>query len=331
MDEQKLKAYIEGTLDRKDREQVVSWIEESDENFALFSEMKAADAFDTMPYTVHSSRKRKGARRILDIGVKVAAAMAIPLMVLAGYLYFDRGAVKKELSTMTEQTSLLTADGENMMQYSVAPGVKGKVTLPDGSTVWLNSGSKITCPLVFGPKERVVTLSGEGFFDVVTNPEWPMLVKTSRGITAKVLGTQFNFCAYEDEAEVKFTLVSGSVVLVDEKSGDERVAVPSQQFSANFADMSHPEGKIQNVDVSKSTAWKDGILLFDDTPMSEVFRRLERWYGVEIHVEEESILTDLFTASFDSESIGQVLDMIKITSLVDYAIKEKVVTITSAK
>ena len=334
MDDNRLRQYISGNLSQEEREAVVSWIEESEENLARYASLKADDAFGSMPYTI-SSKSPAGKKRPTFTAIlgKVAAAALIPLAVLSGYLYNSRESVRKDLNTMIEQTALLTTDGKTMMEYSVAPGVKGQVTLPDGSKVWLNSASKLTCPLVFDAKERVLSLSGEGYFDVVKNPDWPMLVKTPLGITAKVLGTKFNLSAYEDDDNVKFTLVSGNVILVDEKTGNEHKALPTHEVAVSRSKQTEGEaqGKVQKVDVFKNTAWKEGILLFEDTPMSEVIKRLERWYGVEIVLLDKLILNNLFTASFDSESINQVLEMIKISSLVDYSIEDRKVTIWSAR
>ena len=99
----------------------------------------------------------------------------------------------------------------------VNTGLKGMVVLPDGSRVWLNSSSSLQCPERFDRDKRLITLDGEGYFEVAHNKKWPMYVKTSKGYTVKVTGTSFNLSSYSDDDRLVVTLISGEITMLNNK------------------------------------------------------------------------------------------------------------------
>jgi ferric-dicitrate binding protein FerR (iron transport regulator) len=209
-------------------------------------------------------------------------------------------------------------------EYIVNSGVKGVVDLPDGSRVWLNSSSSLKCPEKFDSLQRVVELDGEGYFEVVPDKEWPMYVKTYKGYGVKVTGTTFNLSSYSNDNKLIVTLISGKISVVHEQNKSEIKLNPAEQITIT--------GKetpilVKKANIEYNTAWKKGYLLFDNTPMDEVIRKMERWYGVSFIIKDSSIFDYRFTANFKSESISQVLEILKLSSNIKYEIDKTRITL----
>lgn len=169
-------------------------------------------------------------------------------------------------------------------EISTPKGGTYQVTLPDGTKVWLNAGTLLRYPSRFEKEQRVIELSGEAYFDVQplrlqndSNEKVPFLVVTE-GQTVEVLGTQFNLSAYPENADVRTTLVKGSVRVVSATDAYTPVILePGQQSVVT-------EGKmvVKTVEVESFIAWKDGYFDFLYTPFSEVIAQIARWYDVEV-------------------------------------------------
>lgn len=157
-------------------------------------------------------------------------------------------------------------------------GGEYKVTLPDGSRVWMNAGSSLRFPTRFHGSNRTVYLSGEAYFEVAQNPAQPFLVQMPNGLKVAVLGTGFNIMAYEDESALNTTLITGKVKVIS-PDGKDVVLSPSQQ-----AVLSRKNGqmKVEEANVDKVIAWKGGMFEFDDDDLSTVMRQLSRWYDVDV-------------------------------------------------
>lgn len=155
-------------------------------------------------------------------------------------------------------------------------GGRYEVILPDGTRVWLNAASSLRYPVAFTGSQRIVELSGEGYFEVSENPGKPFLVK-GKGYEVTVLGTHFNVMAYADEGAVRTTLLEGAV-----KVGTASAAVllkPGQQGVLNS------EGQltvINETDPEAAIAWKNGFFQLNNVEISAVLRQLVRWYDIEI-------------------------------------------------
>ena len=155
------------------------------------------------------------------------------------------------------------------------------MTLADGSHVWLNAGSSITYPVVFAGNERKVTVTGEAYFEVVHNANEPFYV--SKGdMQIKVLGTHFNVNAYDDEKDIKVTLLKGSVKVLRFAADDQAVIIkPGQQAIIGNGQLSVQH----NVDTDAVMAWRNGLFSFDQSDLESVMRQIARWYDLEIQYE----------------------------------------------
>lgn len=154
------------------------------------------------------------------------------------------------------------------------------LVLPDGSKVWLNAASSLKFPTAFTGKERNVSLTGEGYFEVAKNTSMPFHVNTAN-MKVEVLGTHFNINAYDDERAIQTTLLEGAVRVSSE--GADAFLKPGQQ--AVFTKENKRMNVFPNADIDQAVAWKNGYFQFDRTPLEMVMRRLQRWYDVEIRYE----------------------------------------------
>ena len=158
-----------------------------------------------------------------------------------------------------------------------------------------------------------------------------MRIETNQGVTAMVLGTEFNMTAYEDDPSVTLSLVKGKVELhKSSKSGEvTRIALEPMESVQVYNDLAIGADKTEMDDISLNnvSAWRDGYLVFANTPMSEVVKIMERWYGVKFNPIDEQISRFKFTARFRTESLTQILDLLGISSNIKYSIKENTVTL----
>lgn len=306
-----------GNADRRERREVIDWVKDSNENLEHFAAMKAKFTFSSLPNNIKKER-----RKIMPYITRVAAVLFIPLLSGAIYLYIAKNDALQMYNDAARKAEILKSQNPGSITYIANRGTKSTVVLPDSSIVRLNSDSRLVVPQHFDSDVRTLTLFGEGYFEVKHHEDWPMHIHTSKGVTVKVLGTTFDLSAYDDDANVKVTLIEGKVVLRQDKTLSEHVVRPNQEISITDCSsaVKVQEPQIRRADIEKNTGWKDGNLIFDNTPMSEVTKQLERWYGVNIHVTDEKILKYHLTATFTTESITRVMDLIRFSSMVEYEI-----------
>ena len=172
---------------------------------------------------------------------------------------------------------------KNEVTYNTITTPKGgqyQMVLADGSKVWLNSASSLRFPTVFIGNERMVQLDGEGYFEIAHNESMPFIVE--KGETrVQVLGTHFNINAYDDENDIKVTLLEGSVSV--SQGNIKKVLAPGQQ-----AQIKAGIQIVNDVNIDKVMAWKNGWFEFDDADLSAIMRQVSRWYDVDIEFEGRS-------------------------------------------
>ena len=183
--------------------------------------------------------------------------------------------------------SVLTGDSDNVQyaEMEVMYGQTGHLFLFDGTEVWLNSGTKFKYPNKFNQNERNVFMEGEAYFKVAPNKHLPFKVKTGK-LEVEVLGTSFNLSAYPSEPTQSVFLDEGKVQindLVGHKIGD---IIPGQIAVKTDGNSSI---QVQNADSYFYTSWKDGKITFSSEKLSDIAKKMERWYNVEIRFSQESL------------------------------------------
>jgi transmembrane sensor len=235
---------------------------------------------------------------------KVAAILFLPLLLFAIWQrYFSPGDVADSQVAMQEITS--------------PPGTRSQIILPDGSKVWLNSESTIRFPIPFSRKTRDVSLIGQAFFSVQKNPEVPFIVK-AENVQVKVLGTKFDVDAYPDREKVNVVLARGKISLTtDDPSHTSTKSVILHPNERAVVGRQTGDIQLSKGDIEKYIAWHKGRLVFDETPMKEVARQLELWYGVKVVIKDPEILNYHFSTTFENESLFQVLELLKLSSPIE--------------
>lgn len=203
-------------------------------------------------------------------------------------------------------------------------GSKTKLTLPDGSTVWLNAGSKMVYSQGFGVSDRRLAFQGEGYFEVEKNDEMPFLVQT-HDVNVTVVGTKFNFRNYPEDEEAVVELLEGKVALENQLKEDAvRYLSPNEKMVLHKAT---GEMDITSAKVKEATLWTENILLFDEDLLPDIVRELERSYHVQIEIENEDLKQTRFYGQFNQleQNIYDVLDMLSETGKLKYHEEGKVI------
>ena len=234
-------------------------------------------------------------------------------------------------------------------------GTRSKIILPDGSQVWLNSDSKLSYLNSFNNVLREVTLEGEAFFDVVKDPKHPFVVHTS-GIDIKVLGTAFNVKSYQQDPTIEATLLRGMIEvttradiktpkvilqphekLIFKKLGSELTvndkAAEKKSTTEKGADPriaitslgSKPDSAI------RETSWIYNTLIFDKETFQEVSLKMERWYNVKFTFQDERLMNNRITGTFQNETIQEALEALKLVVKFDYIMDGNNVKVTNVK
>jgi len=198
-----------------------------------------------------------------------------------------------------------------------------KVTLPDGSNVWLNHSSSLRYPAVFTGKCREVQLNGEGYFEVAHNPDLPFIVNTGE-IQVVAIGTTFNVMAYPSEYKIETSLINGNVEL-KKSLPDGKIETLYKMRPTDFAIYNKNKGDIitKTIADERHFSWKEGKLIFTAEPMEEVIKKLNRWFNVDIQIKDKEIMNLTLTATFANESLTQVMELLAIVSNIKYSISER--------
>lgn len=260
----------------------------------------------------------------------------------------ENGTVKELVPT--KKMKLLNADGtpigtqdhtriiyekkENVdkLVYNTLEVPYGKtfdVILADGTHVYLNAGTTLRYPTAFMKGgDRIVHLQGEAFFDVAKDEDHPFVVNAN-GINVKVLGTKFNVANYSENPNINTVLVEGSVALYMSKEMTGESSKPLTLKPGHKAEWDRDSNQIevQSVDTSLYTSWIHGKLVFRNTTFREIRKTLERKYNVTIKNSNEDLDSQPYDATFDIESIEEVLESFNKSYSIEYTIMDNEVLI----
>lgn len=234
-----------------------------------------------------------------------------------------------------------------MQSIEIAYGSKSTVTLPDGTQVWLNSGSKLEYPVNFGQTSRQVKLKGEAYFEVAKNKEIPFSVSSGK-IAIHVLGTKFNMKAYPEDEKARITLVEGSLEVKNTKSPNSNILLkPNQQaviskhnekiqirevIASNYAMWTTADSKSAELSQTSSDRISASvripqvairnILFFDEEPLGQIAKDLERAFNVNIEIKDKSLQNRYFYGDFcNEETITDILKIIAEKNDLYYTLK----------
>ena len=274
------------------------------EKITKFDVIDTEKALQRINKRVHSLKRRKGFLFYLE---RIAAILFIPLLFASVLYYYANKPVRQQKSAYNELDN--------------AYGTVSKLTLPDGTKVWLNSGSHFKYPLFFTRGLRKVFLSGEAYFEVAKDKKRPFVVKTC-GIDVVATGTIFDVMAYDDDNDISSTLLRGKIYLA-KKTGDLhklRPIVFIKPGQKAVLDKEQKKISVLKTDVDEVIAWKDGKLIFRNDPMDVVVKKLDRWYNTKIILVDKELKSYRYTATFTGETLPQILELLKHSAPIEYNI-----------
>src|SRR5665647_105635 len=320
-----IERYISGIADKNDVVIVESLFAHGKENFGLrnhiekewesdhqYTTPSEQDLNRMLDHVYHMIRNKENQKRKLlihrltHIYSKAAAILLLPLIIAGGVTF---GYMGKLSNTAIEQS---------VRSVIHAPmGARVSFNLPDGTVGWLNSGSSLTYSLPFNSNRKIV-LDGEAWFDVTHNEKSPFEIIAGNS-KVKVLGTSFNLSAYRGDY-IEVVLQKGKVEFYPGNLSQNITMTPSQKLVFN-------DGKIDlsDTDPSKYKAWTDGKLVFRGDNMEEVAGRIERWYNVKVLLADQNLKKFSFRATFEDDSLEEVLHLLSLTSPISYKISPRVI------
>lgn len=279
---------------------------ENDEKFTLI--------FDKIQEKIDNNNQKNSGKAsktltLSSVTLWITRAAAVLLIPVLTFLFYT-------LSENKIESGKFARLGLDSLEVIAPIGSRTVLQLSDGSVVHLNYGSKIKYPQFFSGNTRDVALTGEGFFEVAHNHEKPFIVKAGN-LKIKAVGTTFNVLAYPDNDVIETTLVNGKVILYKVETGASKTIgamTPGQHVNYNLETgaMTSSEGNIE-----KYISWKDGKLIFEDTPILQVAERLSRMFNVDFEIRND-IKDYIYTVTLMDESLAQILDLITIATPVDY-------------
>lgn len=304
MDEQ-IKKYFQGELDAAERLKLLRQVESDDKLKKQFIESK--NMYALLSLTPEADDKKANQDGYIRFNAKIRTKKIRRML-------FHAASCAAIAMLLILSTYWVTANHHSTMHPVIADntlyvpaGQRVKLTLQDGTDVWLNSQTTFIYPAVFSDKERRVFVEGEAFFDVAKNARNPFIV-SSRGIDMKVLGTKFNVHSYPGEKEIQTSLIEGSLHVYFSQPDKKGVILkPNEQVIIKNGTM-----KIGSIPHYDHFLWRDGIYSFENELLIDILKKLELYYDVKIEVKDPSIFKWEYTGKFrQRDGIDEILRMIQ--------------------
>lgn len=315
--------YYEGTISEEDARLVETWLKASSAHRELAQQIQsltlATDTAQVLPKlhtkeilddTHHQMDKTVEKKKVQGIGrykvlfgwmQRIAAILFLPLLITVCFLYMG-GDESKQVE---------------MVEVKTNPGMTTTVTLPDNTVVTLNSSSSLQYPSSFVGEERKVSLEGEAFFSVTKDETKRFVVKTLDNSQITVYGTEFNVEAYRENGSVQTTLVSGKVDF-SFLNKSRKYILPIKPGQKAIYNIEQKQVAVKEVNVDAVTSWKDGHLIFKDTPFEEVLESLGKRYNVTFVIKNEALKKHSFTTTFEKQHLDRILEIFRISSNIHF-------------
>jgi ferric-dicitrate binding protein FerR (iron transport regulator) len=246
---------------------------------------------------------------IIPLWKKIAVAAAIALLLVTTVVGTYEWTVQRNREVFTVE---------------VPAGEKSKLLLPDGSTVWVNAGSRIQYTSLFNIRDRLLTLTGEAYFEVEKQNNRPFVVKL-HDYEIEVKGTKFNISSYENEKYAVTTLIEGAILL--RYNGKEYEMKPGDMMQL---DIQEKKIHLQQANTAQYRSWTEDRIEFDEITLNELFNRLARQYNVQITVDQDIDLNILLlSVSFNNrETVDEILYGISKVASIKYKCKNGVIYVS---
>lgn len=314
--------YFQNLETKEERGELEKWLAKDKQNGKLFAEaFQIYTLASGQPGTLHPNLEKAWKRISHRITkpvnsvilwfrrVKYSAAAVVLMLIGFSAFWIYQGSPDTEL----------------LQQYTriTAPlGQKARVLLPDSSLVWLNSGSTLKYQGDFNLKRREVLLNGEAFFEVKKNRSKMFRVKTGK-LNVDVYGTAFNVKNYQTDDFQEITISEGLVGISGANKEIRKLTAGEQAL------LNNETNKISFTEINPEvvSSWRNNELIFDNTPLEEAIKYLERWYGVQITIDRAMRGKHKYTFKIKTESLKEMLELMKVMTPLEYEIDGKNVRI----
>lgn len=375
---------FKGSINDLEAAELKSWINASEENRALFSELTGAQprekqlkqmrSYDTdaafsrvsgrlTPHIVPFSSYRSRIWQLARYAAILLLISGIGFAVFQIRQQYEKRTLavdhryKNDIAPATNQAQLILSDGttvaltkeqnkviaagdigiqthHGVLSYNVKghstaasyntmitpPGKTFEMKLEDGTRVWLNAGSSLKYPTYFDGTERKVVLNGEAYFAVAHNPKRRFVVEV-KGRQVEDIGTEFDVNNYSDNDFPAVALITGSVKVTNGKNNS--ILVPGQK-----ADMPGSGIEVSKADLKAFTAWKNGLFVFHNEPVTDMMKVIGRWYNARIVYATDYVPDNTFTGEISNKVVvSKLLDKIALTGVAEFTISGNTITV----
>lgn len=292
-----------------------TWLEESEENkeelfrlknaYVLTNVLSFADSItiESKSDTDHKVKKR---RFSFYPFAKYAAVVCGTAILSIGYM------MMKDYN-----------QGEVLQTLTVNEGERAQLTLADGTQIWLNANTVISYPDNFNRRSRSVNLKGEAYFKVAKNKDLPFIVN-AENIDVKVLGTEFNVKAYNDENTIEVQVTEGKVQVYKDDADSAYYLTANEMISFDKSNSQFTEAGFD----ASAENWREGKYVFNNKPLSLIIKQLERIYAVHFIVNDTRLLDEIYYGEVNvNDSITKIMEIISINGRFNYAINDKQIII----
>ncbi|WP_430973948.1 FecR family protein [Sunxiuqinia rutila] len=307
--------YITGKDSREEELDLKNWVGEDTANKQLFDQLTSRSGIASQVEAYDNVNTPRAWNKYAERLRRYQLEKSLGRWRIAAILFFVIGIGGLVGNSVVD--FIFKQTPENYTTITASNGQSSMITLPDQSTVWLNGGTTLTYNTAFFSQNREVRLDGEAFFQVTKQTAHPFVVQCNE-LNVRVLGTSFNVRSYAEDEMISVVLEEGAVEL-NTKKGNSRNYHLKPGEKADYSRIKK-ELSIHEVETSQYTSWKKGLLIFSDATMSEVVKKLERWYNVSIEVKNPQINNLLFNATILHEDIEDIMELIKFSCAINYDI-----------
>lgn len=313
--EELLTKYFEGNTTPSENERIEAWLHEDKEHLRIARQLdmlylavdtqRVSTQIDTEKALSKVKSQTKVRRNLSWWGwtQRMAAMLSIPLLIGVLVLYQDR------------QQPVAAAQ---MVEIKTNAGMTTSILLPDSTVVHLNSESSLRYPTFFSGETRQVELKGEAYFDVTHDAKKRFIVSTPHQSQVEVYGTSFNVEAYDNGSPISTTLINGSVGFTYQSpKGKFQKSILSPKQKLVYAPQTG-EIKCYATSGESEISWKDGKLIFNNTPLDEVLHMLSKRFNVEFVLSNPSLKDGSFTGTFTHQRLERIMEYFRISSKIKW-------------
>lgn len=308
--EEILPRYCSGEATVEECRMVEEWIGQLDENYRIVKQMYT---IDQVMGTVQMESKVDMEKALASVSRKMSKAPSH----ITWFTWVQRAAailfIPLLIAFAIQNFTPSPTEVAQMIEVKTNPGMTTTVDLPDGTKVYLNSESSLTYPSFFSKDKRDVKLTGEAFFEVQKDPEHRFIVSGPHHTQIEVLGTSFNVEAFERDSFISTTLVEGKVRFAYQKNR-QPATVDMKPGQKLMYDTTSSQVKLLPTSGETETAWKDGKIIFQATPLPEALRMLEKRFNVTFILSNNRLRGEAFNGSFTNQRLERILEIFKISS-----------------